>query len=213
MRSVAATISAIRQTPIGQLQLIGQRLIPLALDAPPIPGKKTMSQFKSFIFNSITTGPRAIRVLEIYGEPWFVAKDVCDALGLRNVTRTVAPLYPEEVCRMNRMDLGEERNGSDMPVVSASGLYELLRRSDRPATRAFQYWITATVMPAFRDEINRIKFSGLPIFEELAFEAMVAHVLDVSQARIASLEAEIAFLGHDADAPCEDGTLWFEEFE
>ena len=39
---------------------------------------------------------KAFRIIEKDGEPWFVAKDVCDILGLGNVTEALRSLDDDE---------------------------------------------------------------------------------------------------------------------
>lgn len=60
-----------------------------------------------------------IRVVEIEGNPWFVAKDVCEVLGLTNPTIAVGPLDSSEKAKSG---LGK---GAPANVISESGLYKL----------------------------------------------------------------------------------------
>jgi len=96
--------------------------------------------------------PFQIRVVEIDGDPWFVAKDVCDVLGLKNVTFAIKHLDPDQRSKFNRIELGEPRAGRPMPVVSESGLYKLIMRSNKPVAKRFQDWVTRDVLPAIRKD-------------------------------------------------------------
>jgi prophage antirepressor-like protein len=78
-----------------------------------------------------------IRAVEIEGEPWFVAKDVCEVLRLSHVSNSLKALSASEITRCNRITLGEKRGGAPMPVISESGLYKLIMRSDKPEAKAF----------------------------------------------------------------------------
>ncbi|WP_321447661.1 BRO family protein [uncultured Cohaesibacter sp.] len=91
-----------------------------------------------------------IRVVERDGEPWFVAADVCKALGLINVTLATQNLSDDEILKLNRIKLGAKRGGKPMPCVSESGLYKLVMRSDKPQAKPFQDWVTRDVLPAIR---------------------------------------------------------------
>jgi len=58
-------------------------------------------------------------------------------------------LGPDEQRKVDRIHLGL-RPGRPMTVVSESGLYKLIMRSDKPQARAFQDWIARDVLPAIR---------------------------------------------------------------
>nr|WP_319497779.1 BRO family protein [uncultured Cohaesibacter sp.] len=91
--------------------------------------------------------------MEIHGEPWFVAADVCRAIGYNvknngsvNVSQATAILDPDEIntCRIS------VRGGKPSKLISESGLYKLILRSDKPQAKQFQDWVTRDVLPAIR---------------------------------------------------------------
>ena len=81
------------------------------------------------------------------GEPWFVAKDVCDALGLGRQQDSTRYLDDDEKgeCLVNTPS-GEQR----MVTVSEAGLYSLILRSRKPEAKRFKRWVTHDVLPAIR---------------------------------------------------------------
>ena len=85
-----------------------------------------------------------IRSLIKDGEPWFVAKDVCDVLGLTNPTTALSALDEDE---RSKFFLGRQGNTN---IINESGLYALVIRSNKPNARKFRKWITAEVLPAIR---------------------------------------------------------------
>lgn len=88
-----------------------------------------------------------VRALTIESEPWFVAKDVCDALGIdtSHVTRS---LDDDEVS-----NLPNWQNGGKTPlIISEAGLYSLVLKSRKPEAKAFKRWVTHEVLPAIRRE-------------------------------------------------------------
>ncbi len=90
---------------------------------------------------------RPVRIIEKDGEPWFIAKDVCDALELSN-PRTSLSLLDDDEKGVHSMDsLGGIQ---DMTIVNESGLYSLILRSRKPRARAFKRWITHEVLPSIR---------------------------------------------------------------
>lgn len=90
-----------------------------------------------------------IRTLTEDGEPWFVAKDVCEALGLSNTTEALRNLDDDEVGNISNSEVAQ--NGGRAPrIVSEPGFYKLVMRSRKPEAKAFQRWVTHEVLPAIR---------------------------------------------------------------
>lgn len=79
------------------------------------------------------------------GDPWFCAKDVCDALEIGNTTMVVSKLDPDEVT----LSLIE---GSHRPtnMINESGLYSLILTSRKPEAKRFKKWVTGEVLPSIR---------------------------------------------------------------
>lgn len=89
----------------------------------------------------------AVRVVDMNGEPWFVAKDVCECLELGN-PRTSIALLDEDEKGVHTMDT--PGGAQEMSIVSEAGLYSLILRSRKPEAKAFKRWITHEVLPAIR---------------------------------------------------------------
>ena len=88
-----------------------------------------------------------VRVSTRDGEPWFVAKDVCDALGIAKYRDAVSRLDPDERGSVLVDTLGGAQEAS---AVSEPGFYKLVMRSRKPEAKAFQRWVTHEVLPAIR---------------------------------------------------------------
>ena len=101
--------------------------------------------------NSITTYQHeqfgTIRTTTIDNEPWFVAKDVCNALDLKNVADSLGKLDEDEKGIALTDTLGGKQ---DMSVISEAGLYSLVLRSRKPEAKAFKRWVTHDVLPSIR---------------------------------------------------------------
>lgn len=95
------------------------------------------------IFNNPEFGE--IRVIQIDGEPWFVAADVCRALDISNPTDAIKRLDDDERARFN---LGHPMNETN--CVNEPGLYSLVLGSRKPEAKAFKRWITHEVLPSIR---------------------------------------------------------------
>lgn len=95
-----------------------------------------------------------IRVVEIDGLPWFVAKDVCQVLGLEGYASFhLKKLADDQVMVMTKaanpslpIFVGKAHQTS---VVSESGLYKLVMRSDKPEALKFQDRVTRDVLPGY----------------------------------------------------------------
>lgn len=88
-----------------------------------------------------------IRTVVRDGEPWFVAKDICDILELTDVSQTVQSLDDDEKGTYSIRTLGGNQR---MSVVSESGLYTLVFKSRKPEAKAFRKWVTSEVLPTIR---------------------------------------------------------------
>ena len=88
-----------------------------------------------------------IRAQVINSEPWFVAKDVCQALGIRKYRDAIAKLDEDE-----RMSIFVDTPGGrqNMTAINESGLYALIFSSHDPNARFFRKWVTKDVLPTLR---------------------------------------------------------------
>ena len=85
-----------------------------------------------------------VRTVQQDGEPWFVLKDVCDALELSNPSVVADRLDEDERAKFN---LGRQ---GDTTIVNESGLYHVILRSDKPQAGPFRKWVTSEVLPSIR---------------------------------------------------------------
>ena len=88
-----------------------------------------------------------IRVIEIDGEPWWVLKDVANALSITDISRLAERLDSDELTRVRLVSGGQNRR---MYAVNESGLYAVILRSDKPQAKDFRRWITHDVLPSIR---------------------------------------------------------------
>lgn len=103
-------------------------------------------------FTIFNFGGKDIRVANKNGEPWFVAKDVCDVLGIANNRDGIARLDDDEKDVALTDTLGGQQ---ELAVVSESGMYTLVLRcrdAIKPGTipHTFRKWVTSEVLPAIR---------------------------------------------------------------
>nr|UVM86198.1 MAG: antirepressor protein KilAC domain protein [Bacteriophage sp.] len=82
------------------------------------------------------------------GDPWFVAKDVCNILGLNNVGQALIRLDDDE---KSSITLNDGTPGTpNKAIVSESGLYSLILASRKPEAHEFKRWVTHEVLPSIR---------------------------------------------------------------
>lgn len=84
------------------------------------------------------------------GAPWFVAVDVCKALGLNQVTRAMSRLDSDEGGLLEVPHPQNTDKTIEINAVSEAGLYHLILCSKKPEAKAFKRWITHEVIPAIR---------------------------------------------------------------
>ena len=96
-----------------------------------------------------------IRVIMRASEPWFVAKDACDCLEIADASQACKNLDDDEkqvVARSPELSLlfTESSNAPTMTLISESGLYALVMRSNKPNAKVFRKWVTSEVLPSIR---------------------------------------------------------------
>jgi prophage antirepressor-like protein len=116
----------------------------------------------------------AVRVAKIDddGTPWFVAKDVCDVLGVSNSRASLAFLDDDE----KGVTLSDTPGGQqELSTVNEAGLYSLILRSRKPEAKVFKRWVTHEVLPQIR-KTGRYDIASRPMTE---FDAMEANARSV----------------------------------
>jgi prophage antirepressor-like protein len=90
-----------------------------------------------------------VRQETIDGEPWFIAKDVCVALGLNAPHHAYKRLNPGDLVYRGQTSVGLH-GGRPVATVNEGGLYQLILDSKKPTARPFRTWVTDEVLPAIR---------------------------------------------------------------
>ncbi|MCI7403912.1 MAG: phage antirepressor [Pyramidobacter sp.] len=89
---------------------------------------------------------QSVRSVMVDGAPWWVAKDVCEVLGL-DIASGARGLEDDEKALQIMQTLG---GSQEMTIISEAGLYSLILRSRKPEAKEFKRWITHEVLPAIR---------------------------------------------------------------
>ena len=127
------------------------------------------TEIQTFNFNNAT-----LRTLtDENGEPWFVAKDVCNILGHSNVSMALDRLDDDERAKSN---LGRQGKTN---IINEAGLYGLVLGSRKPEAHAFKRWVTHEVLPQIRRTGGYV-----PTSESDSDEAIMAKALLIAQKTI-----------------------------
>lgn len=89
-----------------------------------------------------------IRTVTIDDEPWFVGKDIAEALGYSNSKKTLGDHVDAEDKRGSQ--IVTPGGMQTMTVINESGLYSLILSSKLPNAKKFKRWVTGEVLPAIR---------------------------------------------------------------
>lgn len=158
----------------------------------------TTLQFNSDQFGQL----RAIQ--DESGEPWFVAMDVCAALGIAT-NHVKDGLDSDEVTNLPITEIGPKHGGKYPLIVSESGFYKLVLKSRKPEAKAFQRWVTHEVLPSIRKKGGYIAAAPDETPEQIMARAvLLAHdTIARQKAQIEELKPKALF----ADAvAASDGT-------
>lgn len=132
-----------------------------------------------------------IRTVEREGEPWFVGKDVAQALGYSDTKSALSDHVDED----DKAVIQRGQNATfDIPnrgltIINESGLYSLVLSSKLSTAKAFKRWITSEVIPSIRKNGGYIAGQA-----ELSPEELMARALMVAQRTLAERDARISAL-------------------
>lgn len=109
---------------------------------------------------------KEIRVIkDKEGDPWWVAKDACDALGIKNSRDAVDRLDDDE---KNTVVLNDGNRGNpNTALINEPGLYNLILRSDKAEAKKFRRWVTHEVLPAIRKTGHYGKAKSIPVIKAM----------------------------------------------
>ena len=150
------------------------------------------------IFNSEDFG--RVRTVVINDEPWFVGKDVAEALGYESPRSAVSKRVEEDDRGVAEMETPSGRQ--DMTIINESGLYALIFGSKLETARKFKRWVTSEILPALRKtgtyEIQ--KKSPLQLLElEFAAIKEVDSKVDSVNADLQEFKRDLPILGIEED--------------
>ena len=132
-----------------------------------------------------------VRVLDLDGEPWFVAADIANVLGYSAASAMARSLDESEKGVHSLHTLGGHQ---DLTVISEPGLYEAIFNSRRPEAKKFKTWVKAEVLPQIR------KTGSYGQVETLSGPALIAAAWEQIQADLEAEKLRNRMLTPKADA-------------
>lgn len=101
---------------------------------------------------------RAVRVVLVDDQPWWIAADVAPILGYGHTPHMLRALDDDEA-GVHVVDTSGQRR--EMKIISESGLFAVILKSRKPEARRFRRWVTGEVLPALR-RTGHYALPGLP---------------------------------------------------
>lgn len=125
----------------------------------------------------------SVRTLTLNDEPWFVGKDVAEALGYSKARNAIATHIDSED-KKDAPIQGTLGGVQEMTVINESGLYSLVLSSKLPSAKKFKRWVTSEVLPALRK-------TGQYQVKELSGQELMAKALIEAQSVLAAKDKVI----------------------
>jgi len=142
-------------------------------------------------------GSQKVRVKWIDGEPWWVLRDVCAAIGYTHVEHAPALIEREDLQKLHTLS----PQGTMQPTlfVNEPGLYQFLSRAQTDGTRPFQRWLFKEVLPSIRKtgqyQPQQIQAPADPLSQVLMIgQALqtIAQQMQVQASEISSLKEQVS---------------------
>ena len=132
----------------------------------------------------------SLRSVSHEGQPWFIAKDVCEALGYSNPSDALTKHVDADERSSLALRYGTQGN-PNRAVINESGLYSLILRSQKPEAKKFQKWVTSVVLPSLRSSGLYITGQEKPIPEDISLADLQAQQAELA-AKVSAKLAEMA---------------------
>lgn len=166
-----------------------------------------------------------IRTATIDNEPWFVGKDVAEALGYLKARNAISAHVSDED-KKDAPIQGTQGGTQNMTIINESGLYALIFGSKLESAKRFKRWVTSEVLPSIRktgsyqrlmspEEMMRVQLGMIDNIGDRVSKLENTMNIDYGQQRV--LEREVAKVvvnalgGKDSNAYHEIGKKVFAE--
>ena len=154
------------------------------------------TEIQTFNFNN-----NPVRTLtDENGEPWFVAKDICDILNYTNASKAISDhVDPEDKLNNESLSSLGQRGGW---LVNESGLYSLVLSSKLPTAKEFKRWVTHEVLPSIRKTGGYIPAMEAESDEDILTKAVLIaqKTIDLKNQQLRAKDRQIMALEQKAQA-------------
>ena len=132
-----------------------------------------------------------VRTLTLNDEPWFVGKDVAEALGYAEPRSAVSKKVDDADRGVAEMETPSGKQ--NMTIINESGLYSLILSSKLPSAKKFKRWVTSEVLPALRKtgQYQVKELSGSELMARALIEAQ--NVLAAKDKVIEEMKPKVVF--------------------
>lgn len=169
--------------------------------AKQVEAAETSSALTEFDFEN-----HNVRTVLRDGQPWFIATDLCEILGIKNSRDTLALLDDDE----KGVDIADTLGGPQkVGCVNESGLYHLIFKSRKPAAKRFRKWVTTQVLPEIR-KTGRYEAANAALPKQIQFSKIIGisglliqaidKVRDVSGEELEDIDMLLALIKRSMDA-------------
>ena len=163
-----------------------------------------------------------VRTIEINGEPWFVGKDVAEALGYSN-TRDALNKHVGHEDKNTVANRDGNQGNPNIAVINESGVYALIFGSKLEGARRFKHWVTSEILPSIRKNgmyatentlqqmINNpdmIVMMAQRMLDEKARADAECERADIAEAKVVELESSVSSLKAENSALVGDIVMW-----
>lgn len=154
-----------------------------------------MENNKNILQSFIDENLGEVRVLLKDGEIWFVAADICRALGINNPRQAMRRLSGNEYSTVSLNDGREFVAGARyLNIVNEPGMWRLVLASRKPSAESLKTWLTHTVLPSIRKNGGYIE--GQEALPKEEFEKLNAMIKNLRK-QVESQSIEIASLSEE----------------
>lgn len=155
------------------------------------------AEIQTFNFNDA----RLRTLTDESGDPWFVAKDVCNILEISNPSDALQSLDDDEKTNLGNSYVWSEPGRKPL-IISEPGLYRLVMRSRKPEAKEFQRWVTHEVLPAIRKTGGYIPSTEMDSDEDILAKAVLIaqKTIDLKNRQLQAKDAQIKELEPKAHA-------------
>lgn len=131
----------------------------------------------------------AIRTIDLNHDPWFVGKDVAEALGYAETAKAIRTHVDDDDKGVSILDTPGGKQ--EVVIINESGVYSLVFSSKLPTAKKFKHWVTSEVLPAIRKTGGYIAGAAQMTDAEIMAKALEIgqRTIKAQKERIEALEA------------------------